>query len=275
MAMIRHSSASASSNNMEAVDVDFTDLMRGTVEAAPATDKPKRGLERGNSDAKPPQAKARTPTPQELHNAQMEQAIAAATPLPPARAGEEAMSAKLDQIFAFMQSESQWVRERLKKVDEMEIKVDTMESRMTSMQTDMKDIKSDMAAQQTKTEALEQAIHDLHMQAHTENDKQWPKLTTAYSDTRKPLPANSNSNTNQNAAEYSGHDQLVIGGFPKDSPQDLRLRAAKMVWDKLPRTKHMFEQPVAIYEKARICLARKTATASWSAFQQAVEEYNS
>ena len=279
MAHVR--SASTGKQDMSAVDMDYMDLTalaRGDGSAGGW----KRGLTRGDSDAKPPMAKARSEA--------LRQAVE--TPVPKdTEETENPMMALLQQLVTKVDGigravdELAQVKEEVKdiksKVEHVQIDVGNMRTSIMGATTDA--VRALEAAQEAKEgiTALQEQVNALKLAeaGWTEMgyaDKHWPRLGEGVGKGGAASPSKGEGKgfpQATTAKTWPGQDQLIVGGFPPGSNRAVREQGAKMVLAALPSVRPYFENPTAVYESGRVCHITKRADAPWSMLRRALEAY--
>ena len=290
------------SKDMSAVDVDFNDLThlaRGGGGVGEGESKPKRSLERGGSDAKPPVAKAKASVP----GPDEQLLTAAAVPVPTTKPPEAAQALSAEAVMELLQQlvqQVQTIGSAVTELKDIKENVQILESNVENMYNDMQDVKKEVAATANKVSQTEKALQELQDQvtalklaetSWTEkgvDDYNWPKVGEGVQAKAgkgrwdRHLTSGRGEGLGKGSVAYSsasdasvwpGQDQIIVGGFPPNSNKAVREQGAKMVLAALPSSRALFEPPQALFATGRVCHVTKKADAPWSALRRAVEEY--
>ena len=222
--------------DMSALDMDFADLTHLARGSTDTDQKPKRALERGGSDAKPPVAKAKS--------AASTDDIVAAAAIPVTTRPQEVLQPSdtaavltlLQQLVAKVDTSGSAVAD----LTDLKESVRIMESNVTNLHSDVKDVKGDIAKAMAKADSTEKALQDLQDQVTAlkiaevnwtkggVGDQSWPKLGEGASTLagkgrwERHLTAGEGATTaskgseptgSENPTYWTGQDQVIVGVF--------------------------------------------------------------
>ena len=176
--------APASGLDMSAIDMDFADLTHLARGNTDTDQKPKRALERGGSDAKPPMAKAKSAASTD------DIGTAAAVPIT-ARPQEVLQPSDSTAVLALLQqlvTKVDSIGAAVADLTDLKESVRIMESNVENLHTDMMEVKGDIAQAKAKADSTAKALQDLQDQVTAlkiaevnwtkdgVDDQSWPKL---------------------------------------------------------------------------------------------------